>query len=515
MSSIALSRPRPGWITRWIDALVDPLRQERTVVLTLAVYAAIWTAYRTIATLPRDLHADVTELYGWSRNLAFGYDKHPPFSALVTRLWFTLFPVSDLMFHVLASANIALTLYIAWRTMRRYMSPEKAVFGLALLTLIPFFNFIALKYNANSVLLPLWAAAIHCFLRAFEAPGRKSSLLWPALAGLFTGFAMLGKYWSIVLVAALGLAALTDPRRAAFFRSPAPWLMILVGGAVLAPNLVWLAQHHFSSFAYATSVHPAGGLTNNIVATLIYLLGSLAYAALPLVVAYWLLCPSRDALADIAAPPDRQRRLMLVVLLAMILVPMPLALLSGIQISSLWTMPSWTLLPIVLLASPLVSVGREAVRRVAVGAGLLSLIMLALAPAAALAIHLGTAPASFEYASVLADHIAREWRLRSDLPIPLVAGDTVLAANTAYYLRARTRSFEHDDIAAIAAAAHAHGAVLVCPATDAGCLAIASRIAADQPEIRRGEVRVTRSLFGIEGKALRDVFMIVQPTVAK
>ncbi|NVN85955.1 MAG: glycosyltransferase family 39 protein [Rhodopseudomonas sp.] len=506
------SRFHLAWVERWIDALLDPQRQERTVGWTLVAYAAVWTAYRAIATLPRDLHADVTELYAWSRDLAFGYDKHPPFSAFVTKAWFTLFPVSDLMFHALATFNIALTLYIAWRTMRRYMGAEKSAFGLALLMLIPFFNFIALKYNANAVLLPLWALTIHCFLRAFEQPGRRlRDLAWPALAGAFAGAAMLGKYWSIVLVASLGLAALIDPRRAALFRSPAPWLMIAVGAAVLAPHLVWLVQHHFPSFAYATSVHPAASLAGNVVDTLSYLLGCIAYVSLVLVAAYWLLRPSRAALAEIAAPADPQRRLMLLILLLLIVLPTPFALLSGIRITPLWTMPSWTLLPIVLLASPLVSVDREAVRRLAVGAALLSLTMLVLAPAVALVIHRTTPPESFEYASVLAGPIEREWQRRSDRPIQLVAGDTVLAMNTAYYLRTRTKSFDRDDVAAIAAAAHQYGAVLVCPATEAACLATANKIAADQPEILRGEVRVTRSLFGIEGTALRDVFMIVQP----
>ncbi len=183
MAAVSTSRYHIAWVERWIDALIDPEREQRAVELTLAAYAAIWTAYRALATMPRDLHADVTELYGWSRDLAFGYDKHPPFSAAVTWLWFKMFPMSDLMFNVLATVTIARTLYIAWATMRRFVSPEKSVFGLALLMLIPFFNFIALKYNANSVLLPLWAVTIHCFLRAYE----KRSLLWPALAGVFAG----------------------------------------------------------------------------------------------------------------------------------------------------------------------------------------------------------------------------------------------------------------------------------------------------------------------------------------
>ena len=59
--------------------------------------------------------------------------------------------------------------------------------------------------------------------------------------------AMLGKYWSIFLLAGLALAALVDARRAVFFRSHAPWITIAVGALLLAPHLAWLVAHDFHS----------------------------------------------------------------------------------------------------------------------------------------------------------------------------------------------------------------------------------------------------------------------------
>ena len=67
---------------------------------------------------------------------------------------------------------------------------------------------------------------------------RTRSLLWAALAGLAAAGTMYGKYWSVFLLAGLALAALIDARRVAYFRSAAPWVTIIVGGAVLAPHLV-------------------------------------------------------------------------------------------------------------------------------------------------------------------------------------------------------------------------------------------------------------------------------------
>ena len=83
------------------------------------------------------------------------------------------------------------------------------------------------------------------------------------------------------------------------------------------------------------------------------------------------------------------------------MLPVPFALAMGLRIVPLWTMPAWTLLPIVLLASPLIVVGREAVRRIVAATALFTLAMLAAAPGVALAIHLTNPPGSFEYASLL------------------------------------------------------------------------------------------------------------------
>ena len=78
--------------------------------------------------------------------------------------------------------------------------------GLALLTLVPFFNFHALKFNQNTVLLPLWAATTLFFLRSFES----RRMLDGALAGVFAALSIYGKYWSVMLLVGLGIAALTD-----------------------------------------------------------------------------------------------------------------------------------------------------------------------------------------------------------------------------------------------------------------------------------------------------------------
>src|SRR5262249_26347577 len=141
------------------------------------------------------------------------------------------------------------------------------------LTLVPFFNFHALKFNANSAMMPWWALTTWFFLCSFEAPdplpqagegkskyplsltgdGRVAAA---ALAGFAAAGAMLTKYWSVVLLAALAIAAASDPRRKLYFGSTAPFVTIAAGVAALSPHLMWLYLHDFGTFGYALESHP-------------------------------------------------------------------------------------------------------------------------------------------------------------------------------------------------------------------------------------------------------------------
>ena len=219
-------------IDRLRAALTDPPRCEHAVLVSLAVYTALWAAYGTVAKSSQGLHPDMTEVIAWSRDLAWGY-KHPPLAAAIAWLWFSAFPLAEWSYYLLAMLMPAVALWIAWRLSADYLTLEKRVAGLALLMFVPFFNFHALKFNVNTVLLPAWAATTFWFLRSYKT----RSAGWAALAGVGAAACMLGKYWSVFLLAGLVVAALTDRRRARYFRSAAPWITVAVGLAAIAPHL--------------------------------------------------------------------------------------------------------------------------------------------------------------------------------------------------------------------------------------------------------------------------------------
>jgi 4-amino-4-deoxy-L-arabinose transferase-like glycosyltransferase len=363
-------------IDRLRAALTDPAGAERSVLLTLAAYLVLWTIYGTIAKSGQGLHPDMTELLDWSRHLAWGY-KHPPLAAAIVWAWFSAFPVAGWSYYLLAMLMPTLTLWIVWRLSADYLDIEKRIFGLALLTLVPFFNFHALKFNVNTVLMPLWAATTLWFLRGYAT----RSPLYAALAGAGAAAAMLGKYWSIFLIAGLVAAALIDKRRNAYFRSAAPWITVAVGVIVIAPHLVWLVQHNFEPFGYAIYVHGEKTFADVAYSALGYLAGSAGYVAIPVIIALAARRPSGATLADMVWPAGPDRRLAAAAFWGPLLLPVVGALASGTDITSLWSMSAWTLLPVLLLSPPAMTISETDTRRLLAFAVALPLIMVIVSPA--------------------------------------------------------------------------------------------------------------------------------------
>src|SRR5205085_947873 len=107
----------------------------------------VWTLYAVLAKMSQDIHFDMGEAVAWSRELATGNPKHPPASAWLAGAWFAVFPLADWAYDLLAMTVAGAGLGIAWVLSGRWLAAEKRVTGLALLTLVPFYNFHALKFN--------------------------------------------------------------------------------------------------------------------------------------------------------------------------------------------------------------------------------------------------------------------------------------------------------------------------------------------------------------------------------
>ena len=512
LSSIATFRG-PGFaaIGRLVDALSDPARRHRAALGFVAVYAITWALYAAIAKSSQAINADMGEMLIWARELALGYPKHPPFLAWVLRVWFTIFPLEDWAYYLLSAVNLAAGLYVAFVLAGEWLDGPKRAAVPFLLAVIPFYNFLGLKFDQNSALIPLWGLTIWTFVRSVET--RHGG--YAALAGLLGALSLLTKYWSAFLLLGLALAVLLDRRRNAYFRSGAPYVSSLVGAVVLAPHVYWLVRENFPPLAWVGTRRTSQSVLDALGSLTEYSAGTLGYAGVAIVLVLLYAQPSWAGLRDSLFPRKGDRRTAAILFWAPLLVPILVAFVTHTNLLSLWNTPALNLLPVVLLGSALVNVTRDQVTRIAGVAISVMVLALIASPFIALTtLHAGVENYS-AYARPLAQAVGQEWKASTDRPLRLLAGPFALVSSVAMYVPDRPSTFADFsrylspwvDDRRIAR----EGIAIVCPVVETWCVDAMLVLMANRQGSHKLDVELTPRWLGFAGLPQRFTMAIIPP----
>jgi hypothetical protein len=110
-----------------------------------------------------------------------------------------------------------------------------------------------------------------------------------AVAGVFTGLAMLSKYHGVFVLAGTFLFLLTSAPHRKWLARPGPYLGALLASAMITPVIVWNRDHHWASFAFQGGRAAGSGI--HFGTMLQSLAGQAGYVLpwiwVPLVVAAW------------------------------------------------------------------------------------------------------------------------------------------------------------------------------------------------------------------------------------
>ena len=195
------------------------------------------------------------ENFAWGQEFSWGRSKHPPLIAWIAHGWFSIFPNTDAWYHLLAYLIAALGLLGVYRFALAYGLRKLALPATLLLSLALPYSTLAVKFNANTVLLLTWPWVAWAWVKAIRSPGYGHALLLGGLAAI----AMLGKYYSAVFLLALGLATLVTPAGRSWLLSRYMLTALVTALIVLTPHLVWQYKHDFPSFNYIQEKHQERG----------------------------------------------------------------------------------------------------------------------------------------------------------------------------------------------------------------------------------------------------------------
>jgi len=493
-----------------VEGLIDPARRRRAALVFALGYAALWTLYGVIAKSSQDLNADMAEMVVWTREPALGYPKHPPLLAWILWAWFKIFPLADWAYILLAAVTVAIGIYLAIELCAEWLDGEKLAAVPFLLAVIPFYNFLGLKFDQNSILIPLWALAMWAMMRALDT----RHLGWAALAALAAAAAMLSKYWSAFLIVALSLAALAHPKRRDYFRSAAPWMTAGVFIAAVAPHVWWLIRENFPPVTWVTTRRIASSTATMLGSMLEYLGGTVGYAGIALLLVLAFVRPNGRTIADSWVPRDA-RRTAAILFWVPLLLPLVAALFTRTTLISLWSTPALNLLPVMTLGSPLIVLPRVALLRLATVSIAITLLSVLASPIVAFVILKRGVENDAAYARLVMEAAEREWRATTDRPLKLIGGPFVLVSTAAFNGTDRPSTFADFSHYLSPWADDAHiardGMVIMVDAGVQYWVDQAARYIDAVPGSRRTEVTVARRWLGFESAPKRFMIATVPP----
>ncbi len=415
-------------LTSALDRLSHPQRSTQTLWLFLSSHLLIWTVYSSVTRSNLDRWGDMAENFAWGQEWQLGYFKHPPLFAWVTAAWFEVFPNADWAYFLLSQLNVVIGFLAIWLLAKMFLSERHALIAVLLLEFVPFYTFLSIKFNADTVLLSLWPLTTLFFCRAYLSRRLGASLLF----GAFAALALLSKYYSFSLLAALFLISIVCKERKQYYVSSSPYLSVAALLILVAPHFLWLVSVDFLPLRYATD-HIIDNPIQIMAATgtfagaqgLYLLLMALVFMAL---VGMDAIRRPRRLQLD-----DSKRMMIFGIGVFPFLLTISGALLLRIELSPIWGLPMWFFVGASCLTylglQPLTSHVRRGVALVFA----FQFLIVLLSPCIALGMELSRAEIWTSPRKELAVYVSDTWHRRFDAPLTIVAGSKPYADSISFY----------------------------------------------------------------------------------
>ncbi|WP_316229426.1 glycosyltransferase family 39 protein [Bradyrhizobium sp. SZCCHNR1070] len=410
---------------RWIEGV----EAGWAVPLLLLCFVVVWTLALSIAYVGSGLHPDVLETWTLGRHFSWGSVKHPPLMGWVTGAWSSIFPSTNWSLQLMAMSNAALALWLVDLISRQFVTGHKRLIVLLLLMLTPAYQFHAQRFNANAVLLVPWPLATYCYLRAFET----RTALWAIAAGVTAALSMLGKYYSIFLVASFVLAAIAHPSRRAYFTTAAPWISVATGLIALSPHIFWLIKKGAPPFSYALA-HAHTDLATSLREVASFLAGLAAAMSVPAITWAMIAGYRLRRLGHDFAALNAGLRLLLYIALGSIALPIVTAVVVGTDLPSLWALQGLFLFVVVAVCSTRYRIERfYTVNTTVLVACIAAVAVVIAAPIHALYRNSYGYQEGRTFYPEAANELTRLWRELTGVPLAVVDGNESLGFAVAFY----------------------------------------------------------------------------------
>lgn len=476
----------------------------------LLIHGLLWTWVGVSSRSNLDTPGDMVEAYVWAQGWQWGYYKHPPLSAWVAGLWFSVVPESHIGYSSLAAFNSVVGLAGLAFLAREFLPRHWVLLVVAAASLTPGFSSLALRFNCNAILISTWPWALALFVRLMQRGGYRDAVL----CGVACALAMLGKYYSGVLLVTLLCAALWLPAWRLRLRTPAVALAVATFALCMAPHALWLAAQSEGPLQYAQAAAGQQSPGDSLMRAFSFLLAQCVFPVFAWVVfALALTGPQRARGVWQAATAPLRPSTDGVWLLAVLPIVFTMlgTVMTGARTASVWGLPISAGLALLAAHRAHAAGARLSVPRLWRAMACMWLTVAVLSPAWWYSRAMLQTPSESEPREELASTLTALWSAEHGGSLPWVSGTRALAASISFYAAGQPRYWSLWNSAVETpwvdtSQVLRSGAVIVCDLVDTPCQALGGSWSAD-----RRELSVAKRVRGFEFEPRSYVLFVVSP----
>ena len=402
---------------------------KKLFFIFLLIHLVVWTLIPSVTN--NNLPLDTIEALAWGSNLDWGFDKHPPMSAVMVEIFYQIFGSNDWAYYFLSQICIILSFFIVYKLSEEFLKNKLlCLISVLLLEGIYFYNFTTPEFNVNVCLIPFWSLTVYYFWCGITY-NRLSDWF---LLGVFAGFGFLSKYLFIYLGLVIDLYLVYKIIKKEInlncLISLLPFLLII------SPHLIWLTENDYSTITYglkrSDSIEQSS--LNHLVEPITFLVKQIGILIPLLIMAFFL----NNKLKIKTNLNDNKLIFLLIINLMPLLLVFITSIILGSKIRTMWMTPFYIFfgLFVVYVSQSYIKITKLKSFVVAF------LIFFTFSPFAYAYISITKTDKRTDYqGKKIAKIINEEWEKYSkgEFELESVIGDEWVAGNLSYHLKSRPK----------------------------------------------------------------------------
>jgi len=410
--------------------LIYKKQTKNLFYIFLIIHLILWTLIPSLTN--NNLPLDTIEALAWGSNLDWGYNKHPPMSALMVEIFYSIFGSNDWAYYFLSQILIIFSFFIVFKFSKEILNNEKlALISVLLLEGIYFYNFTTPEFNVNVCQIPFWVLTVYYSWKVFnqKTPQFKDCII----VGIFAVGGLLSKYLFIYLLISIDMLFIY----LIFFKKDRKFhfnylISIEVFLILLIPHFIWLINNDFITITYglARSSVDSSTFLNNLIFPIIFIFKQVVILVPFFVMLYFLI----KKIKINYNLKDKKILFLLAINILPILLILFTSMILGSKIRTMWMTPFYLFFGTLSVYIFQKHIAKQNYKNFIIS----FLILFLLSPITYAYISITKTDKRTDYpGKQIADKVQIRWNNEFKEPINVVLGNEWNAGNLSYHLKTR------------------------------------------------------------------------------